>query len=281
MSERDQTVHTASIRQYFTRSTSQDSVHEDFPPNNQKLVQSKMAKVTNNDLQKLMSDLASKMASMDEKLDEKMSALDQKMSDGFSSLNIKIKELDDKFDVLESDVAEVKVDQVGSHKKNSELENAVNELRRSLLASQVYSRKYHLLLYGIEGYEISPEETIKVVRNFAKNSLKLGEEFANRVTIRNAHRLRRNEGPTAIIVVFLYWSEREAFMNASRNLKGTGKSVRTDLPPELKQYRHSLAGEAYKLRQELKIHTRIRERGADIWLETRTSLTDQWRKYDI
>jgi len=152
------------------------------------------------------------------------------------------------------------------------------DLKRSLLASQTHSRKYNLLLYGGEGQDTKPEETIERVRRFAYENLKLGEQLARKLAFRNAHRLQRREsGPAPIIVVFLFWSEREAFLRAGKNLKDTKMSVRTDLPPELKKRRGELAHEAYKMRQQ-GVQARIREKGADVWIETRNDSGQLWKK---
>ncbi|XP_014680290.1 PREDICTED: protection of telomeres protein 1-like, partial [Priapulus caudatus] len=87
------------------------------------------------------------------------------------------------------------------------------------------------------------------------------------MTICTAHRLQRRatDNPATIIGVFLYWSDREAFLKARPNLRGSKMSVRTDLPPELEMKRGALAHTAYEIRRDEKIQTRLRENGVDIW----------------
>jgi DNA repair ATPase RecN len=212
-----------TINKYFTRSTSleQPSQQTSQTPPAAVPKTKKMAptddKVTNAELKDLLK------------------SVDARMEDGFKGLNQKVNTLTERFDGLEVEVEEVKKEQGRGRNDIDKMREEMADLKRSLLTTQVYSRKYHLLLYGVEGYETSPEEKIKRVREFAEKSLKLGEKFATDLTIRNAHRLRRQmDRATPIIVVFVYWSERETFLGGARNLKGTPMSVRTDLPPELK-----------------------------------------------
>jgi hypothetical protein len=153
----------------------------------------------------------------------------------------------------------------------------VDTLRKSLLSTQTYARKYHLLLYGVDGHEFQPKDTIDRVRRFAKENLKLDESLAKYAVIRNAHRLQKHgDQPATIVIVFLYWQEREAFLKAGPNLRNTRISVRTDLPPELKKKRGQLASMAYEFRQTDKIQTRIREKGADVWMDTRPDSQSPW-----
>jgi hypothetical protein len=175
----------------------------------------------------------------------------------------------------------VRKSQATDHSKIEQLEETISELQKSLLTTQTYSRKYHLILYGVDGFENSPRATIERVRTFAAESLKLGESFAKNLTIRNAHRLQKREsGATPIIVVFLYWAERDDFLKAGRNLAGTKMRVSTDLPPVLKQKRGMLAHRAYEIRRDENVQARVQERGIDIWIETRKTSTEPWRKRD-
>jgi hypothetical protein len=104
------------------------------------------------------------------------------------------------------------------------MKGEVCNLRQSLFHSQVHSRKYNLLIYGVEVYETSPAATIEQIRQFAVDQ-KLEEEYAKRISIRNAHGMQKRDSvPTTIIVVFLYWTEREAFLQPGKRLAGTKMS---------------------------------------------------------
>lgn len=54
----------------------------------------------------------------------------------------------------------------------------------------------------------------------------------------------------------------------------TRVTIRTDLPPQMKRERGKLAAEAYKLRKEQKLSTRIRINGIKLYLQTRKPTTD-------
>jgi hypothetical protein len=276
MSRRHTKKTRCTIKQYLTRQTdttneSDENIPEDRVDEN--LVQEdKMAPksaekkdVSNADLKGLIVGLESR--------------LETKIRVGFENVTEKIDNLKETVDSLEVDVEKTKEAQAKAHGKIENLEDEVAELRKSLLRTQTYARKYHLLLYGVEGFETTPQACIERVRTFAAESLKLGDQFAKNVVIRNAHRLqKRDSGPTHIIVVFLYWAERDAFLRAGKNLAGTKMSVRSDLPPELKQQRGALAHEAFLIRRDQNIQARIQERGIDIYIETRKSTTHPWKR---
>lgn len=63
--------------------------------------------------------------------------------------------------------------------------------------------------------------------------MKLEDEFTKNMQIRNAHRLQSPDTPTPNIVAFGIWTERETFLRAGINLRGTKITIRIDLPPEL------------------------------------------------
>jgi len=215
-------------------------------------------------------------------LDLKANSLDGKVTSGFANLNDSISKLTDKVDTLEFEVEAVKKVQKNEGQTIAEMRDEIDTLKQSLLATKVYSRKYHLLLYGVDGHETNSTDTIARVRMFTKDSLKMEGEFAKSMTIQNAHRLQKHvDAPATIIVVFLYWSEREAFLKAGPNLRGSKMSVRTDLPPELRKRRGELASIAYELRRNQNLQTRIREKGAEVWIETRKNSSTPWKKREV
>jgi hypothetical protein len=255
-----------TISTYFTRLSARESETGDIPTDSEcgeiSVRPEKMAPKKTND-----------------EIHEVLLALSTTVKKGFIEVNVKLATLSEKIESVELDVQTIQTDQENDRKTIEILREEMTELKKSLLATQTYSRKYHLLLYGVEGQDTSPVDTIKRVRTFASENLKLGSEFAQNMTIRNAHRLQRREtGPAAIIVVFVYWAEREAFLGAGKNLKGTKMSVRTDLPPELKRKRGQLAHEAWQIRQNDNIQARVREKGPDVWVETRNHTGQPWKK---
>jgi hypothetical protein len=149
-------------------------------------------------------------------LDAKANALDAKVTTGFADMNQSMAKLSDKVESLEFEVETVKTTQAKTEEIMQRMQEEMDTLKRSLLSTQAYARKYHLLLYGVDGNDTLPKGTIDRVSRFAKDSLQLDESYANKIVIRNAHQLqkRMEGGPATIVIVFLYWSEREAFLRA-------------------------------------------------------------------
>ena len=182
----------------------------------------------------------------------------------------------------------------------------IKRLEDKLTMSEIYNRKMNLLFYGIR-MEQKDESTAEVLR---KNLVKMGmdKDSIAKIKFVNAHRLpsrsaARNESgssekedaPTPIIAKFVYMEDRNAVLNAyeqfQRNVRGAPRgeetaaprfriSVRTDLPPQLKARRGVLAAQAYKLRREKGLATKISVQGAKVVLFTREKGTTQWKAYE-
>jgi hypothetical protein len=274
---------STSIRTYFgTRSSSSSAERRTISD------ESRDTKLVRENMAENMADVIKLIKGLESKLDSKMSALEKtatsleaKITKGFDDVNANITKLTEKVDALEMDIEVMKQTQKDDVNVIKELRGEVDALKYSLLSTQAYARKYHLLLYGVEGHENNPRKTVAKVRKFAKENWKL--ENADQIVIRNAHRLQKryDEAPATIVVVFLYWHEREAFLKAGPNLRGSRMSVRTDLPPELKKKRGQLASMAYEMRRDEKIQTRIREKGAEVWLETRDNISRPWKRMEL
>ena len=140
------------------------------------------------------------------------------------------------------------------------------------------------------------EKLRSVVAGIFCENLQFTREVVTKMMIGNMHRLpvREDQGekteddkrpppPPAIIVKFLCMSHRDAILDAAsyKNLKGSGISIRTDLPLVLKRKRDELATIAYKLRRDEKVQTIIRERPNRVWLETRRNASDKWKAFTL
>ena len=66
----------------------------------------------------------------------------------------------------------------------------------------------------------------------------------------------------------------------SKAHKSAGKQIRIldDLPVSMKEERFLLSHVDYKIRKNEKLQTRIRDDGAHMMLETRTSISDKWSR---
>jgi hypothetical protein len=271
MSNRHSKANNATIHQYFTRQNSTQSKAEGSTVENSTSEKSVLEKMPDDDVSN--KELKALIMGLEGKIDQKLDQCFEKISERVDKLNEKVEN-------LEVDVVWSKKAQGEDHTLIIKMADEIAELKQSLLHTQLYSRKYHLLVYGVEGFESTTPACIERVRRFAVDNLKLEEKFAKNMVIRNAYRLqKRDTGATPIIVVFLLWAERDAFLRAGKNLSGTKMSVRTDLPPELKKKRGELAHRAYEIRRDRQIHARVQERGVDIWIETRNSGTQPWRRW--
>ena len=167
---------------------------------------------------------------------------------------------------------------------------------------EIYNRKANLLFYGVA--ESREENIMETLKSKVFTTLGLSEEDAAKIAIINAHRLPRrdtsgNKGPNPIIAKFCYMQDRDRILslyeagerNRSRpdgnqtqaGAPGVaplrGITVRTDLPPALKAARGKLANEAYKLRKEKGLSTKIIVREASVILLWKEKGSTSWNKF--
>lgn len=76
---------------------------------------------------------------------------------------------------------------------------------------------------------------------------------------------------------FCHYEDREIIMSNAYKLAGTGKRIMTDLPVIMKDERARLAKEAYGIRNNENLKTRIRDVGLNMVLEVRKDETEKWR----
>ena len=100
------------------------------------------------------------------------------------------------------------------------------------LARDVYSRKWNLILRGIEGdVKETPKET-SITRNFMVNTLKLERREVDGMLFAAAHRLHSGkEGRKNIIVKFVNIHDRDICLEKAFKMpRGTGLGVSVDFP---------------------------------------------------
>jgi hypothetical protein len=285
----EHTAATNSISKYLLRSNSTDTKRNQSPANSDTIPREKMAAEKHDKAGKksgeiTLSSLMDVMTNMEQSLTKTITTsvreLEEKIDGRLNSFSTKLDDVVERTHTVEDTVA-------GLEATISQLESRLKESDNRLLADQVYRRKYNLLIYGIPGHETTSTETIDRIRKFANIDLKLKSDFSENFLIANAHRLRKptnSSAPAAIIVVFVKWSDRELFFDSAVEQRGTKMSVRTDLPPVMKERRGKLASLAYTIRQEQHKKTRIRERGTDVWLEVledKGSMGKDWGRYPM
>lgn len=67
-------------------------------------------------------------------------------------------------------------------------------------------------------------------------------------------------------------------MSNAPKLAGSRRRILSDLPVKMKEQRGKLAKEAYKIRHEEELQTRIREQGLEVFLEVRKDRNQSWEK---
>ena len=141
-------------------------------------------------------------------------------------------------------------------------------------------KKDNLVAYGVQGSE-SPAKSPEVAREFMTKWLKMDPEYVKSITIKSAARLQGNgKGPAPLRITFVRSDERDTCLRAGPKLKGTNKSLRTDLPKTVRVARAKLAAKGKTLKAEGKvIHTRVREKAISVWLEVKVTEASDWKTW--
>jgi hypothetical protein len=231
------------------------------------------------DMQKTMLDKFSALSNDITKLTSRMQVTEaktEKMETDISTLNRDVVDMTKALDELST------IDVVGTIR---ELQERIRYLERADLESAVHSRKYNLMIHGINGKEYDNSLTEEKVRTLIEEDLNLGKTFAKSVMISNCHRLPKprnstwgNSGdPDPVVVKFVNWADRETVLRSAKYLKRDSKiRIRSHLPAPMAKARAKLSTVAYNKRQE-GVHARIRERGATVVMDTREGPSAPWR----
>ena len=74
---------------------------------------------------------------------------------------------------------------------------------------------------------------------------------------------------------FAAYEDRELVLANAYKLAGTKRKILSDLPVVMKKERGRLASEAYKIRHDEELQTRIKDKGLDVYLEVRKESSDK------
>ena len=192
----------------------------------------------------------------------------QDNSDRMSDIEKKQKE-------IISDIEKGQKDKLQAAK--NELDGKIKELDKKLMLLEKQDRKYNLLFYGFE--EVAGEDVYKTVRQSLIHDLELDEERVRNMYFAAGHRVpTKAPGPKPIIVRCTSLEDRELILSESNKYGGKKKRVVVDLPKSMKEERSRLAKIAYEIRKAEEIHTRIRDKGLDVFLEVRNDVSEKWVK---
>ena len=163
-----------------------------------------------------------------------------------------------------------------------EIDSKLEELNKKILLMEKHGRKYNLLFYGFPE-ERAGDNIYENMRNVFIEDLHLDSDKVENMYFANAHRLASeySDGPRPIIMRFTSFEERELVLANAHKLAGSRRRILPDLPVVMKKERGRLAKEAYQIRKNEKLHTRIRDKGLEVYLEVRKEKTDSWVKRHI
>ena len=237
----------------------------------------------------LMADITTKFTNIEDKFSQKFEEIKVEMQEvkkDIKEARHEVTEMKKKTADIEKNIMynDKKLDDIQheNQSKRAEMREEVEQLRTKLMILEKQDRKYNLLFYGIR--EQPSEDTEDIMKEFFRNTLSIDEGRVNDMIITNCHRLPNNgEGPKPVIVRFGVYEDRDIVLSKATlpTLRHQRKRILTDLPTEMKVERSRLAKEAYKIRQQEGLQTRIQERGLQVYLEVRTGVSDHWRKRHV
>lgn len=195
-----------------------------------------------------------------------------------AGISAKVSEIERSLEFQAEELRCIKVSQTeGIEKAKSDLNQKISELNSKLLLLEKHDRKYNLLFYGIQ--EEPGEDVIEKLKTMFINDLEIDEDKVESMYFAHGHRLpSRGQGPKPIILRFISYEDRELVLSNARKLVGSRRRILVDLPEPMKIERNRLAKRAYDFRKKDQLQTRIRDKGLEVYIETRKLSTDSWVK---
>lgn len=246
-------------------------------------------------------ELRTMLMNMEERMSKKFEQMDSKFTRIFSGLKVeisslradltetkshvdtietKVKDIEESIEFNATMVKEVEKEQDGKLAATQQkLEEKIKELDNKLLLLEKHDRKYNLLFYGVP--EEQNENVVDTVRELFKNDLEIDEDRVNSMYFISGHRIpSESQGPKPIILRFSSSEDKDLVLSKSFKLAGSKRRILVDLPLPMKKERARLAREAYKIRQQEHLQTRVREKGLDVFLQVRKDEHSHWIKRD-
>ena len=198
------------------------------------------------------------------------------------SVSEKVIEIEKSLDFQSKTALENEKQRKENLKKTEEnLDLRIEILNQKLMLMEKQDRKYNLLVYGIN--ERKPENIYDVARNLFIDDLGIDTGRVNNMYFANGHRLKSVNGvaPRPFIIRFTSSDDWELVLSQAYKLGGKQKRITSDLPVIMKKERGRLVKEAYKIRKEENLQTRIREKGLQVILEVRKESGEEWERRDV
>ena len=140
--------------------------------------------------------------------------------------------------------------------------------------------KYNLLIYGVK--EENNEDVIETMKKIFTDDMGIGESRVDDMYFAHVHRVpSHGKGPKPIILRCTSFADRELILSKAKNLLGLKRRILVDLPEPMKKERNRLAKIAYNIRKSELVHTRIKDKGLDLYFEVRKDENHSWVKREV
>lgn len=237
------------------------------------MISNKLQKL-NDKFTKIFEDCKEEIAGFKEEVSEtkeKVLAVSQKVADIEESLDFQSKTITENETKRETELKQAE----------ERLNEKIEKLNRKLMMLEKHDRKYNLLFYGFK--EDKSENIYEVTRNLFVEELGIDPERVRDMYFANGHRIKAESttGPRPFIIRFTSYEDRELVLSQAYKLGGKRKRITTDLPVKMKRERGKLVKEAYKIRKEEELQTRIRDKELNVVLEVRKEKEDKWEIREI
>ena len=143
------------------------------------------------------------------------------------------------------------------------IKSDIGKVRDEVLALDMWGRKWNVIVFGLPQRSQELETgavTERLVRQFFKEKLKVGDDMASRIQFQAVHRLKKKgrDGIIPIIIRFVNLNDRDTIFLHARNLsKDSGIRIVQDLPPVLVKKRAALLDERRQLPADIRRKSRL------------------------
>ena len=167
------------------------------------------------------------------------------------------------------------------NKVKAEIDTKIQELNQKILLMEKQDRKYNLLFYGFP--EEGSENLFDKLRNVFVKDLDIDHYTVDNMYFTHGHRMpaENQQGPRPIILRFAHYGDRELVLSRAYKLEGSKRRILSDLPVVMKKERRRLAKQAFTIRKDEELQTRIKDKGLDVFLEVRKKSTDSWVRREV
>lgn len=225
-----------------------------------------------------------------------MSSVSQKtFDDGMKALGKKLdliinqqKEFAVTLSSISDEVQTLKNESKSRDAKIASLESQLEEqkskfdtIETKLLEIEVKDRKLNLIIFGLP-----KEKNQQSVLTNVSTLLTSKMEITDKIRLSQCYRVpqksnvssRKPITPPVFVTVSTEKDILSIFSSISK-LKGTGVRICTDLPPKLNSIRNELLSKGKEMRENGSAQlTRVKQKGAKLWLEYKSDSESQWAK---